>query len=41
MQALEIALRSGPRILIIGSLYLIGNILAEIEPPGSILKPAE
>ncbi len=41
MQALEIALRSGPRVLIIGSLYLIGNILAEIDPPGSILKPTQ
>ena len=40
MQALEIALRLGPRVLIIGSLYLVGNILAEIDPPGSILKPA-
>ena len=41
MEALEIALRSGPRVLIIGSLYLIGNILAEIDPPGSILKPTQ
>ena len=40
MQALEIALRLGPRVLIIGRLYLVGNILAEIDPPGSILKPA-
>ncbi|MEE2759003.1 MAG: hypothetical protein VYA86_03375, partial [Candidatus Thermoplasmatota archaeon] len=41
LQALEIALRLGPRVLIIGSLYLVGNILAAIDPPGSILKPAQ